>query len=86
MQVNVGADGKVANITVLKRSGQLYDVDSSFERAVRGYVFEPTLLNGVAVPVVFSVTMWTTREGVKESIGPLPTSFKIERIPHGHAK
>jgi protein TonB len=54
IEATVSADGRVINARVL-RSVHLLD-DAALE-AVRQWEFTPTLLNGVAVPVVMTVTV-----------------------------
>ena len=54
IEATIGTDGRVQNTRIL-RSIALLD-DAALE-AVRQWVFEPTLLNGVAVPVIMTVTV-----------------------------
>ena len=54
LEAEIGEDGRVRNVRVL-RSAQL--LDQAAVDAVRQWVFTPTLLNGVPVPVVMTVTV-----------------------------
>lgn len=50
----VGADGSVSDVKVLKSVPML---DQAAVDAVRQWAYRPTLLNGVAVPVIMTVTV-----------------------------
>jgi TonB family protein len=50
----IGADGRVTDVKVLRGQGML---DQAAMDAVRQWVYEPTELNGVPVPVVMTVTV-----------------------------
>jgi protein TonB len=54
MEALIGVNGKVTDVRIL-RSVPLLD-DAAVE-AVRQWEYMPTLLNGVAVPVVMTVTV-----------------------------
>jgi protein TonB len=54
IEATIGTDGNVTDARVL-RSIPLLD-DAALE-AVREWVFTPTLLNGVPVPVIMTVTV-----------------------------
>jgi protein TonB len=54
MEATVGADGKVTNVRVLRSIPLL---DQAAMDAVRQWEYAPTLVNGVAVPVVMTVTV-----------------------------
>jgi protein TonB len=54
LEAEIGEDGRVRNLRVL-RSTQL--LDQAAVDAVRQWTFTPTLLNGVPVPVVMTVTV-----------------------------
>ena len=54
IEATIGADGRVMNASVL-RSAHLLD-DAALD-AVRQWEFTPTLLNGVPVPVIMTVTV-----------------------------
>jgi len=56
-EVVIGADGRVQNVRVLRSIPLL---DQAAVEAVRQWEFEPTLLNGVAVPVIMTVTVQFT--------------------------
>ena len=51
-EVTVGTDGKVTGIKVLRPIPMLND---AAVKAVQGQVFKPTLVDGVAVPIVMTV-------------------------------
>ncbi|MGE5357978.1 MAG: energy transducer TonB, partial [Bacteroidales bacterium] len=50
----VGADGKIVDATILRSIPLL---DQAALDAVRQWEYTPTLINGVAVPVVMTVTV-----------------------------
>ena len=52
LEVTIGADGSVTNARVLRSIPQL---DASAVEAVRQWRYEPTLINGTAVPVIIVV-------------------------------
>ena len=54
VQALVGKDGKVKDTKVVKSIAML---DASAVAAVKQWVFSPTLLNGVPVPVIMTVTV-----------------------------
>jgi protein TonB len=54
IEATIGADGKVIDATVLRSIPML---DQAALDAVRQWEYRPTLLNGVAVPVVMTVTI-----------------------------
>jgi protein TonB len=54
IETTIGVDGRVSDARVL-RSIQLLD-EPALE-AVRGWEFTPTLVNGVPVPVIMTVTV-----------------------------
>jgi protein TonB len=54
LEATIAADGRVADARVLK---SIPDLDQAAVDAVRQWAFQPTLLNGVAVPVVMTVTV-----------------------------
>ena len=54
IEATIGADGRVMNASVL-RSAHL--LDHAALDAVRQWEFTPTLLNGVPVPVIMTVTV-----------------------------
>jgi TonB family protein len=54
LEIVVGADGKVTSANVLRSIPML---DQAAIDAVRQWEFTPTLLNGVAVPVIMTVTV-----------------------------
>jgi TonB family protein len=54
IEATIGADGRVVNARVL-RSAHL--LDNAALEAVRQWEFTPTLLNGVPVPVIMTVTV-----------------------------
>ncbi len=54
LEVVVGADGKVTSANVLRSIPML---DQAAIDAVRQWEFTPTILNGVAVPVIMTVTV-----------------------------
>ena len=50
----IGADGRVTDVTVLRSIPLL---DAAALTAVRQWEFTPTLLNGIPVPVIMTVTV-----------------------------
>jgi len=54
IEATIGADGKVKDAKVLRSIPLL---DQAALDAVRQWVFTPTLLNGVPVPVIMTVTV-----------------------------
>ena len=62
MEILVGADGKVANAKVLKGSPLL---DQAAIDAVRQWEFEPTRIDGVAVPVIVTTTVTFALDATK---------------------
>ena len=50
----ISPQGKVSNVTVLRGIPLL---DQAAQDAVRQWVYSPTLLNGVPVPVIMTVTV-----------------------------
>jgi TonB family protein len=54
IEVTIGADGKVREAKVLRSIPQL---DQAAVDAVKQWEFTPTLINGVAVPVIMTVTV-----------------------------
>jgi protein TonB len=54
LETTIGADGKVADVRVLRSIPLL---DTAAMDAVRQWAYEPTFVNGVAVPVIMTVTV-----------------------------
>ena len=54
MEATIGVDGKVTDVRVLRPMPLL---DQAAVEAVRQWEYEPTMVNGVAVPVVMTVTL-----------------------------
>ena len=54
IEATIGADGRVTNARILRSVPLL---DQAAIDAVRQWEFTPTLLNGVPVPVVMTVTV-----------------------------
>ncbi len=54
-EIIVGVDGRVTEARVLRSPGSA--VDTAAIAALRQWVFQPTLLNGVPVPVIMTVTI-----------------------------
>ena len=54
IEATIGADGRVTNATVLRSIPLL---DTAALTAVRQWEFTPTLLNGIPVPVIMTVTV-----------------------------
>jgi len=54
-EIIINADGRVSELRILRSQGTA--VDTAAVAAVRQWVFEPTLLNGVPVPVIMTVTI-----------------------------
>jgi TonB family protein len=54
LEVTIGADGRVSDARVLR---SIPPLDDAALGAVRGWEFTPTLLNGVPVPVIMTVTV-----------------------------
>jgi protein TonB len=57
IEATIGPSGKVADAKVLRSIPLL---DNAALDAVRQWVFTPTLLNGVPVPVIMTVTVQFT--------------------------
>ncbi len=60
LEVTIGTDGKVTNATILRSIPLL---DQAALSAVNQWVFRPTLLNGVPVPILMTVTVNFQLEG-----------------------
>jgi protein TonB len=54
LEAIIGADGRVQEVRVLRSKPLL---DQAAIDAVRQWLFTPTLLNGVPVPVIMTVTV-----------------------------
>ena len=54
LEATIGPDGRVADVRVLRSIPLL---DAAAMEAVRQWVYTPTLLNGVPVPVIMTVTV-----------------------------
>jgi protein TonB len=54
IEATIGADGKVAQATVLRSVPLL---DAAALEAVRQWEYRPTLVNGVAAPLICTVTV-----------------------------
>ena len=54
LECTISPQGRVANVVVLRSIPLL---DQAAIDAVRQWVYEPTLLNGVPVPVIMTVTV-----------------------------
>ncbi len=54
LECTISAEGNVTDVKVLRGQGML---DQAAVDAVRKWVYEPTLLNGIPVPVVMTVTV-----------------------------
>ena len=59
IEATIGADGRVKDAKVLRSIPLL---DQAAVDAVKQWVFTPTLLNGVPVPVIMSVTLNFTQQ------------------------
>ena len=57
LEATIGPDGRVQDVKVLRSIPLL---DQAALDAVRQWVFTPTLLNGVPVPVIMTVTVQFT--------------------------
>jgi TonB family protein len=57
LEAIIGADGKVAQATVLRSIPLL---DAAAIEAVRQWEYQPTVVNGVAVPLIYTVTVGFT--------------------------
>ena len=55
IEIVIGVDGRVTDARVLRPLSP--DADAAALAAVRQWIYEPTYLNGVAVPVVMTVTV-----------------------------
>jgi TonB family protein len=55
LQITIGTDGKVADVEVRQSPSDL--LSDAAMKAVRQWIYQPTLLNGVAVPVTLTVTV-----------------------------
>ncbi len=54
-EIIIGSDGRVTDVKILRPQG--VEVGAAVSTALRQWVFQPTLLNGVAVPVIMTVTI-----------------------------
>ena len=54
-EIIIGVDGRVTDVKVLRPTSA--DADAAAVAAIRQWVFAPTYLNGVAVPVIMTVTV-----------------------------
>ena len=54
LEATIGADGRVTDVAVLRSVALL---DAAAVDAVRRWVYTPTTLNGIAVPVIMTVTV-----------------------------
>ncbi len=54
LECTIGVDGRVEDVKVLRSVPLL---DAAAVDAVRQWVYTPTLLNGVPVPVIMTVTV-----------------------------
>jgi protein TonB len=54
LECTVGTDGKVTDVRVLRGIPLLTEAAMD---AVRQWVYEPTVLNGIPVPVIMTVTV-----------------------------
>ena len=57
LQAVIGPTGKVTNIEVLRSASLL---DDAAIRAVRQWLYSPTLLNGTPVPVIITIMVHFT--------------------------
>ena len=57
MEAVIGPDGKVTDVRVLRSVAGL---DEAAVDAVKQWQYEPTLLNGLAIPVIMTVTVQFT--------------------------
>ena len=71
MEATIGADGKVTDVRVLRSIPLL---DQAAMEAVRQFEYTPTVINGVAVPVLMTVTVnfTLTPPAVERQSGPPP--------------
>jgi TonB family protein len=70
LEANIGTDGYVTGARVLRGVPML---DDAALEAVKQWQYEPTLLNGVAVPVIMTVTVnFTPSEPAAGAAGPPP--------------
>jgi TonB family protein len=67
LDVIVGADGKVADVKVTRSIPQL---DAAAVAAIKQWEFAPTMVNGVAVPVLMTVTENFTLAGAPQVTAP----------------
>ena len=54
-EIVIGVDGRVTEARILRSTGTV--VDTAAIAALRQWVYQPTLLNGVPVPVIMTVTI-----------------------------
>jgi TonB family protein len=54
-EIIIGGDGRVTEVRILRSTG--VTVDTAAIAALRQWVYQPTLLNGVPVPVIMTVTI-----------------------------
>jgi protein TonB len=74
MEATIGADGKVTDVRVLRSIPLL---DKAAMDAVRQFEYTPTLVNGVAVPVLMTVTVnFTLTPGAPQPPPPSPLTVK----------
>lgn len=54
-EIIVGADGRVTEVKIIRSAGA--SIDPAVVAALRQWTYTPTILNGVAVPVIMTVTV-----------------------------
>ena len=81
LETTIGTDGAVTDATVLRHIALL---DQAALDAVRQWVFTPTLLNGVPVPVIMTVTVNFPRPAAAPAPPtPPPTSPQVSGVTSG---
>jgi TonB family protein len=75
----VGVDGTVTNTKVVRSIGE--DLDAAAVDAVSQWEFEPTTLNGIAVPVLMTVTVNFTLGDATPPPPPPPTPVGADAPP-----
>jgi TonB family protein len=87
LEAIVGEDGKVRSARVLR---SIPELDQAAITAVQQWEYTPTLLNGVAVPIVMTVTVNFGLQGAPAAgpSPPLPNTLRLltNRAPNGQAQ
>jgi TonB family protein len=85
VEILVGADGTVQEAQVVRSIPLL---DAAAIEAVKQWQYRPTLLNGVAVPAIMTVTVSFSLQGPAPVVAPVEAAREVEpepRTPRGKA-